>query len=86
MHWPLAIIISYSRFFCAFIIVLPLFTDMQWKNETHVNARFIFMVIAPLLFIIPGALVNLNLERNYENGFYYQTEKTGSTYKTPEKS
>jgi hypothetical protein len=28
------------------------------------------MVVAPLLYILPGALVNLNLERNYEGGFY----------------
>ena len=50
---------------------------MQWKEEKHVNARFIFMVVAPLLFILPGALVNLNLERNYEDGFYLRQGKTG---------
>ena len=45
------------------------------KEEKYVNARFIFMVVAPLLFILPGALVNLNLERNYEGGFYLRLEK-----------
>jgi hypothetical protein len=75
MHWPLAslfIIVGSLSLVC---VVLPLFTDMQWKNESHVNARFIFMIVAPLLFIIPGALVNLNLEANYEGGFYMHMGK-----------
>ena len=70
LHWTLAssfIIIGSLSLVC---FVVPLFTNMQWKNESHVNARFIFIIIAPLLFIIPGALVNLNLESNYEGGFY----------------
>jgi uncharacterized protein with PQ loop repeat len=75
LHWPLAstfIIVGSLSLVC---FVVPLFTDMQWKNENHVNARFIFMIVAPLLFIIPGALVNLNLEANYEGGFYLHMGK-----------
>lgn len=75
LHWPLAslfVIIGSLSLVC---IVLPLFTDIQWKNESHVNARFIFLIVAPLLFILPGALVNLNLESNYEGGFYWHMGK-----------
>lgn len=75
MHWPLASLFIVIGSFALICIVLPLFTRMQWKEEKHVNARFIFMVVSPLLFILPGALVNLNLERNYEGGFYLRLEK-----------
>ncbi len=70
MHWPLANILILSGSFLIIFIVLPLFTWVQWKTEKYINARFIFMVVAPLLYILPGALVNLNLERNYDGGFY----------------
>jgi hypothetical protein len=75
LHWPLAslfVIIGSLSLVC---IVLPFFTVVQWKNESHVNARFIFMIITPLLFILPGALVNLNLEANYDGGFYWRMGK-----------
>jgi hypothetical protein len=75
MHWPLASISVVTGSFVFVFIFLPLFTRMQWKTDTHVNPRFIFMVIAALLFIVPGALVNLNLERNYEGGFYQRLGK-----------
>jgi len=70
MHWPLALLFIMAGSLSLVCIVLPMFTDMQWKNESHVNARFIFMIVALLLFIIPGALVTLNLEANYDGGFY----------------
>jgi hypothetical protein len=75
MHWPSANILILSGTFVLIFIVLPLFTRMQWKTEKQVNARFIFMIVAPLLFIIPGALVNLNLELNYEGGFYLRMQE-----------
>ena len=75
MHWPIANILILSGTFLLIFIVFPVFTWVQWRSEKHVNARFIFMVLAPLLFIIPGALVNLNLERNYEGGFYLRMGK-----------
>jgi len=75
MHWPMATLFIVTGSFTLICIVLPLFTRMQWKEEKHVNARFIFMIVAPLLFILPGALVNLNLERNYEGGFYLRLVK-----------
>lgn len=75
MHWPMAGLFIVTGSFALICIVLPIFTWIQWKEEKHVNARFIFMVVAPLLFILPGALVNLNLERNYEGGFYLRLEK-----------
>jgi hypothetical protein len=84
LHWPLASIFLFLGAFVLFFIVLPLFTRMQWKNETNVNARFIFMIIAPLLFVLPGALVNLSLERTYENGFFIRLQKQDALVKLQE--
>jgi hypothetical protein len=75
LHWPLASLFIVTGSLALICIVLPIFTRMQWKEEKYVNARFIFMIVAPLLFILPGALVNLNLESNYEGGFYLRMEK-----------
>ena len=44
------------------------------------------MVIAPLLFVFPGALVNLNLERTYENGFFIRLKKQDALIKLQEKA
>lgn len=75
MHWPMAGFLIILGSFILFYIAFPWFTYIQWKDEPHVSARFFFMVIAPLLFIVPGALVNLNLERTYEEGFFIRQEK-----------
>jgi hypothetical protein len=45
-----------------FFIVFPWFTFIQWRTQKGVDARFIYIVIASVLIIIPGALINLNLE------------------------
>jgi hypothetical protein len=84
LHWPLAGTFLMLGAFILFFVAFPWFTRLQWKNETNVNARFIFMVIAPLLFVLPGALVNLNLERTYENGFYIRLKKQDALIKIQE--
>jgi hypothetical protein len=75
IHWPLATVLMLTGSFMLMIVVFPWFTRVQWKNETNVNARFIFMTIVPLLFILPGALINLNVSRKYDEGFVKRAEK-----------
>lgn len=75
LHWPLAHTLIILGAFVLFFIAFPLFTRLQWKNDTNINARFIFMVVTPLLFVLPGALVNLSLERIYESGFFIRIQK-----------
>jgi hypothetical protein len=84
IHWPMATFFLMLGAMVLFYIAFPLFTRMQWKNEASVNARFIFMVIAPLLFVLPGALVNLNLERTYENGFFIRLKNQNDLIKLQE--
>jgi hypothetical protein len=86
LHWPMASTFLFLGAFVLFFIALPWFTLIQWKNENNVNARFIFMVIAPLLFVLPGALVNLSLERTYENGFFIRLKKQDALIKLQEKA
>jgi drug/metabolite transporter (DMT)-like permease len=86
LHWPIATTFLMLGAFVLFFFALPRFTWIQWKNETNVNGRFIFMVIAPLLFVLPGALVNLDLERIYENGFYIRLKKQDALIKLQEKA
>jgi hypothetical protein len=86
MHWPLATVFLVLGSIVLFYIAFPLFTRIQWKNDSNINARFIFMVIAPLLFVLPGALVNLNLEKTYENGFFIRLKKQDAVIKLQEKA
>lgn len=81
MHWALAGSLILLGSLLLIFIVFPWFARIQWENETHVNGRFIFMVLAPLLFIMPGALVNLNLEHSYEEGFFIRLEKQDALIK-----
>lgn len=78
MHWPMAATFMLTGTFLLVFIVFPLFTHVQWRNDINVNARFIFMVMSTMLFMVPGALVNLNLQNNYEYGFLTRLEKQNS--------
>ena len=85
MHWPYAgllLIISYVTLFC---IALPWYTWHEWKNEPRVTARFIFMIVGPLLFILPSALVNLNLDRSFEERFFYHQQQQDALVRFQEK-
>jgi hypothetical protein len=57
------------------IIAFPLYTRLTWKDYEYVSSKFIFMVIAILLIIIPGVLINLNLQGMYDAGYFSILEK-----------
>jgi hypothetical protein len=69
-HWPLASFLMASGVFILCVIAFPWYTWLTWKEDNHINARFIFIVIGSLLIIAPGALINLNLQDSY-NEIYY---------------
>lgn len=75
MHWPMTTLIMTISMILLFCLVFPWYIWVEWKDEPVVSARFIFTVLAPLLFIIPGALVNLNIEMSFEDGFFYRQEQ-----------
>jgi len=74
MHWPLATVLMVSGVIIVCMIVFPWYTWLTWKDESHIKANFIFLIIGILVIIVPGALLNLNLQGSYENGFYSQLE------------
>ncbi len=69
-HWPLASLFMILSLIILFFVVLPWYTWLTWKDERHISAGFIFIIIGSLLIIVPGALINLNLRNMYNNGYY----------------
>ncbi len=69
MHWPFAGILFVAGLVVFCIIVFPWYTLLTWREESSVKASFIFIIIGSMLIIVPGVLINLNLQITYESGF-----------------
>lgn len=78
MSWPFSASLMLIGTVLLFFVVFPWFSIVQWKDDLHINARFIFMVIASLLLIVPGALINLNMQ-----AINNQSSATVETIKSP---
>ncbi len=74
-HWPLSATLLVCGVLLLSLIVLPCYTRLSWKEEKHVDPKFIFLVIGSILIIIPGVLINLNLQGRYETGYYTNAER-----------
>jgi len=80
MHWPLATALTLAGLIIFCVVAFPWFTWLTWKEDKSVSVHFIYMVIAMLLIIVPGALVNLNLQHSYEDGYYPHLERQQMIY------
>jgi hypothetical protein len=69
-HWPLASILMVSGLVLLGVIALPWYTWITFKEESYISSRFIFILTGSLLIIVPGAMINLNLQGIYNNGYY----------------
>ncbi len=69
-HWPLATTFIILGAIILGVIVFPWYTWISYKEDTNINATFIFIIIGTLAIIVPGVLVNLNLQNNYDAGYY----------------
>lgn len=69
-HWPFATILMVTSIITLIIIAFPWYTWLTWREENHVNARFIYLIVGSLLIIMPSALVNLNLQHSYQEYYY----------------
>jgi len=69
-HWPLATFLNTLGLILIGAIAMPWYTFITWKDEKHVNARFLYIIIGLLLIVMPGALLNLSLQYSYEDYFY----------------
>jgi hypothetical protein len=81
-HWPFATILLTLGVLILCVIVFPWFTWITWRNESYVKFRFIFIMIATLLIISPGVLLNLSLQNSYERGYFPQMEQQQVMYQT----
>ena len=81
-HWPLATIFITLGVLILCVIVFPWFTWITWRNDSYIKFRFIFIIIATLLIIFPGVLLNLSLQNSYERGYYPQMEQQQVMYQT----
>jgi len=79
-HWPSASLLMLLGVISLGFIALPWYTWLKWKEESHIRPEFLFIVIGALLLAVPGALVNLNLQKGYENVFNPKMEKQQAMY------
>jgi hypothetical protein len=61
-------------------VAFPWYTWLTWKEEKNVSSMFIFMVIASLLIVIPGALINLNLQHSYQDQYFPNAYQQNDLY------
>ncbi len=79
-HWPLSTLFMVAGLLLLCILALPWFTWLTWKEQSHISSVFIFMIIAFLLIMIPGALVNLNLQHSYQDLYYPNNIQENAMY------
>jgi|WetSurSiteA1Bulk_404760.scaffolds.fasta_scaffold11534_2 hypothetical protein len=71
-HWPGASLLMQSGVIIIFFVVFPWYTWITWKQDKNVSAKFIFMVVGSMALVIPGVMLNLNLQRNFDTGYYWE--------------
>jgi hypothetical protein len=79
-HWPLSTTFMITGLLLLCILAFPWYIWLTWKEESHISSMFIFMVIGFLLIIMPGALINLNLQRSYQDRYYPNNNQQNALY------
>jgi hypothetical protein len=79
-HWPASSILLILGLITLTIIALPWYTYLTWKDETSIKAKFIFILITAMLIILPGTLINLNLQNRYESSYFTHLDKQKALY------
>jgi uncharacterized membrane protein len=74
-HWPMATVLVVAGSVLIFLVAFPWYTRITWKDDITVNARFIFMVAGSMALVIPGLMLNLSLQRSYDEGYFRQLEE-----------
>jgi hypothetical protein len=80
-HWPLATLFLVAGMILLCAIAFPLYTWLTWREEEHISAKFIFILIGALVIIVPGTLINLNLQNSYDYGYYSNLQQQQVLYK-----
>ena len=80
MYWPFAEFFIMLSLIDLFFIVLPWYTWNSWREEKNVSAMFIYLIIGTVLLIVPAALISLNVQRNFAEGYYYNHQQEQELY------
>jgi len=80
-HLPGAGILMMVSLGTLFLVVFPWYTVITWKEESNIKAGFLFLVIGSLAIVAPSSLINMNLQKNYETGFYRNLEQQQAVYR-----
>jgi len=80
MHWPGATILSMGGLLLLFVIVLPLYVRVSWRNEKYIKPEFIFLVTGSLAIILPSTLLTTSLQRSFDMGYYNNQGQQQSLY------
>jgi uncharacterized protein with PQ loop repeat len=81
-HWAGATTSMFAGLILLGAIALPWYTWLTWRDERFVNSRYLFLIIGFLAIIIPGTMLNLNLQYAYEDGFYSHLEQQQVLFKS----
>jgi hypothetical protein len=79
-HWPFASLIMVLGLICLCILFIPWYTWITWKDESHISPVFIFLIVGSLLIIMPGAMVNLNLQHSYQEYYFPNNSQQNELY------
>lgn len=81
MHWPGSGVLFIGGMVVLFLVVLPWFTWLRWKDEEYVKPGFIFIVAGSLSIILPAALLSMNLQRSFDTGFVKNIEEQQALFR-----
>ncbi len=79
-HWPLATLLLSAGLALVFFVVFPWYARLTWKDDDHVSSRFIYMVVGAFAIVIPSLLISLNIQRNYEGGYFIMQKAQQEIY------
>jgi hypothetical protein len=80
-HWPTASLMMVLGVIMLCVIAFPWYTWLTWKVEKNINVRFLFILIGSLLIVVPGALINLNLQNTYNIGYYLHQQQQQALFR-----
>jgi phosphoglycerol transferase MdoB-like AlkP superfamily enzyme len=58
-HWPYSGLLLTTGMSILFVIALPLYTWIKWKDEKYVKAEYIYLLIGSLAILIPSVLISI---------------------------
>ncbi len=79
-HWPFATLLLSAGLALIIFVVFPWYTRLSWKGEDHVSSGFIFMVVGALAIVMPSLLISLNIQKNYEGGYFIMQKAQQEIY------